>query len=447
MLAGRIFAGLLGFLLLGYAFFDRMFAHVGVAPIYVGELVFASGLVVFAFGGISAAFLRSPIAWVLIAFVIWSALVAITGPEITLSGTLRQSVLWGYAIFALLSAGSILRLGNLEGCIDWYARWMPWFLVWAPLAFVLVASLRGSIPLITGPDDSFNPLKAGDFGVHLAGATAFIALGLYRLFPAGRTWLPRFKESVLWICLASGLLVVGTQNRGGLLSIIVVVGVILVLRPASRITKFVVATVMFLLLAMLLGLEAELDHRTVSAEQLFENLQSMVGLGPRALAATVNWRLEWWETIIDYTIFGDYFWTGKGYEVNLAVSDGFAGGTTNRSPHNGHLSVLARSGVPGLLLWFGLLGAVLGSLLKRYYRAKAAGLQMMANTNLWILTYLLAALVNMSFDVYLEGPQGGIWFWCLVGFAIALCQVQDAFYRARTGAEAPALRSPLLARP
>jgi hypothetical protein len=33
-------------------------------------------------------------------------------------------------------------------------------------------------------------------------------------------------------------------------------------------------------------------------------------------------------------------------------------------------------------------------------------------------------MVNATFDVYLEGPQGGIWFWCVFGFGIALMEVQ-----------------------
>ena len=49
---------------------------------------------------------------------------------------------------------------------------------------------------------------------------------------------------------------------------------------------------------------------------------------------------------------------------------------------------------------------------------------MLANVNLWVLAYWMAFIVNMSFDVYLEGPQGGIWFWCLIGFAIALTQAE-----------------------
>lgn len=43
---------------------------------------------------------------------------------------------------------------------------------------------------------------------------------------------------------------------------------------------------------------------------------------------------------------------------------------------------------------------------------------------LWLLAYWMAFIVNMTFDVYLEGPQGGIWFWCLIGFTIALIEAE-----------------------
>ena len=39
-----------------------------------------------------------------------------------------------------------------------------------------------------------------------------------------------------------------------------------------------------------------------------------------------------------------------------------------------------------------------------------------------------AFMVNSSFDVYLEGPQGGIWFWALMGFVIALTEEQRLLY-------------------
>jgi hypothetical protein len=32
----------------------------------------------------------------------------------------------------------------------------------------------------------------------------------------------------------------------------------------------------------------------------------------------------------------------------------------------------------------------------------------------------------MSFDVYLEGPQGGIWFWSIIGLALAVLRLKQA---------------------
>src|SRR5207249_3389698 len=105
---------------------------------------------------------------------------------------------------------------------------------------------------------------------------------------------------------------------------------------------------------------------------------------------------------------------------NLADDDGYqvtADGSL-RSPHNGHLTILAREGVPGLAIWivlqvgFGLLigRQILGSL--------------RARDDTWLTVfaligvYWLAMMVDMTFDPYLEGPQGGIWFWSLFGFGL-----------------------------
>jgi hypothetical protein len=48
-----------------------------------------------------------------------------------------------------------------------------------------------------------------------------------------------------------------------------------------------------------------------------------------------------------------------------------------------------------------------------------------ANLNIWILIYWGAAMINGSFDVYLEGPQGGIWFWSIIGFGIVVAEVES----------------------
>jgi hypothetical protein len=36
----------------------------------------------------------------------------------------------------------------------------------------------------------------------------------------------------------------------------------------------------------------------------------------------------------------------------------------------------------------------------------------------------MAAFINGSFDVYIEGPQGGVWFWSVIGFGVAAMRIQ-----------------------
>ena len=67
-------------------------------------------------------------------------------------------------------------------------------------------------------------------------------------------------------------------------------------------------------------------------------------------------------------------------------------------------------------------------LVQGYFRMRAIGQNTVADLNLWALAYWMAFLVNATFDVYLEGPQGGIWFWCIVGFVIAMTEEQRRVY-------------------
>ena len=88
------------------------------------------------------------------------------------------------------------------------------------------------------------------------------------------------------------------------------------------------------------------------------------------------------------------------------------------------MTVLARAGVPGLVLWVLLQGTFAWSLATAYFRARRDRQEWWARVNLWVLAFWLAFMVNASVDVFLEGPQGGIWFWCLIGFGIAALEAQ-----------------------
>ena len=141
---------------------------------------------------------------------------------------------------------------------------------------------------------------------------------------------------------------------------------------------------------------------------------------------TRNFRLAWWSAIVDYTVHGPYFWTGKGFGINLADADGFQPTQDHslRAPHNTHLTTLARMGVPGFVLWIALQVGFGSGLILALLRFRRAGDRLLAATAGWIGIYWGAMLVDTSFDPYLEGPQGGIWFWVLVGLGMALMRME-----------------------
>ena len=140
------------------------------------------------------------------------------------------------------------------------------------------------------------------------------------------------------------------------------------------------------------------------------------------LSGTKEWRLKWWGDLVGYTVNGPYFWTGKGFGINLADDDGYQGTAWEgqlRSPHNGHLTVLARAGVPGLALWLLVHLAWAAEMLNRYFQAKAAGRRRWQGAFLFLLAYWAAFMANASFDVFIEGPMGGIWLWTVYGAGLA----------------------------
>lgn len=168
-------------------------------------------------------------------------------------------------------------------------------------------------------------------------------------------------------------------------------------------------------------------ERQVSVEQAVQNVVSIVGDSNTGdLSGTKSWRLDWWEKIVGYTFGGDYFWTGKGFGVNLANVDGFQvfEDESLRSPHNAAMTVLARAGVPGLAMWSAVHLVWLGMMIGLYRRARLAGQEAWARLAVALVAYWLALHVHAAFDVYFEGPMGGFWVWSVMGLGVGAAWVQ-----------------------
>jgi O-antigen ligase len=166
--------------------------------------------------------------------------------------------------------------------------------------------------------------------------------------------------------------------------------------------------------------------RPATLQQMLDNLLSIFGpSSDGGLEGSKQFRLAWWGKIVDYTVFGEYFWTGKGFGINLADADGFQSTLDHslRSPHNSEMTVLARMGVPGLLLWILVQGAFGIGLLRAILAYRRAGDARFAAIGALLFVYWIVMLVDTSFDPYLEGPQGGIWFWAVFGLGLVVMRI------------------------
>jgi hypothetical protein len=417
-----LFLAALAGLLIGYAFFGRGLAHVGVGPLYVSEMVLGLGglMLLTSLHRIKL----GAIECLLLAFMALG--VARTLPFVTTYSldAARDAVLWGYAVLVFAVLAAMPSEDKAQSAVRLYRRILPFLLLWIPVAGVISDVAPGLVPAGPGSEVSLLGFKGGDMSVHLAGAAAFIALGLHSQSPH-----TGFPIGLLWTLWLAGYAVAGL-NRGGLLTAGIGLATAFALHPTKRALQFGAIAGLVILLAALLQVEIDTgksNNRKISVDQFVASLKSVVGEDESSnLQGSRDYRLEWWGDIVSYTFTGPYFFTGKGFGVNLADDDGFqvlADGSL-RAPHNSHMTVLARMGVPGLALWIALQGTFGVSLALAWRRAARAGLSHWAAVDGWLLIYWLAAMTNASFDPYLEGPQGGFWFWTVIGLGLYAMRTQ-----------------------
>lgn len=325
---------------------------------------------------------------------------------------IRDSFIFNYAYLLLIPFLLADRLEELKQRIFQLYAWFP---LVATVSFLLVVlfpvlevwALFGKIP--------FFEFKKSDMGVQLLIATVLLLSGQLKLTP----------RYVIMNFLLIGYLffIAGTFNRGGMVAFLSGLFLYLYLhrkteefqqwKPYFRFAPLLL--ILALSLYSLTKVEDKVQGRNTGIAQLQKNFTSILGGNVEgSLSDNIVWRLGWWAKIIDYTFAGPYFLQGKGLGINLAVDDGIPADestdrTPLRSPHNFHMSILARYGVPVFALWIMFI-VLLVKGFRQWLPRKEAAL---------FLAALLAFLVNASFDVALEGPMAAFPFWMMMGLGLA----------------------------
>jgi hypothetical protein len=419
----------LGAILVGYAFFGRGFAYVGASPIYVGEVVLGLALLAlpFVLRGARLGILQV----LLLVFIAWGAVRTVPYVGTYGSAAARDGALWGYALFAVVLSAT-LRREHFPRIAELYGRMAPWLVRWILISLAAYFALGEALPNLPGTNVELINHKGGDLGVHLMIAGAFVLLGLHdtkRMRTRG--------EPLLWLTWVLAAVLILVVSRTSFLIFTAGLTISFLVRAPSRrrvqLVAAAAAVATLLIVAnpsipvgrgnFLSPLGFASNFTSIFSSSAGGALQAQ---GGQNLQGSKQFRLAWWRTIADYTLHGPYFWSGKGYGINLADADGFAIGNTHelRAPHNSTMNVLARSGVPGLVLWLMLQIGFVFALVTALLRARRAGALFWQRMDTWLLVAWAAMMIDTSFDPYLEGPPGGIWFWSVVGAGIAAIRIQ-----------------------
>jgi O-Antigen ligase len=419
---------LLAAALLGYATLGKGFAYLGFPPLYIGEIALLTGCIVLlrtrcivaTLGSLASVLLAVNIAWTLLRTLPFVQAHGFDAP--------RDSVVIMYGGFAFIVIAILLEDGRrIDTLVRYYGTFVSFYVPAIPFIFAINHYFEESIPHLPGTDVRMLWLGPSEVATHLAGAAVFALVGFRRATP-------------LWIALlVATLTIVCAWSRGGMLAFAVPVA--FGAFAAGRLRQLAALVVVGLAVfgAAYVLEPAFIDYhdarsspeRSVSTRQLVTNVESMTGQGGQQEQGTKRFRLDWWNIIVDDTFNGPHFWGGRGFGLNLADADGFGSSRSKnapplRSPHNVHMTILARSGVTGLVLWGALLASWLGMLTRAMWIARRRGHAEWAGLFVFIACYAIAIVINGTFDVTLEAPMQGVWFWCLFGFGIGSVMIYRA---------------------
>ena len=184
---GDRYLAFLAIALLGYALMGKGFAYLGFPPLYMGEIVFFIGAVVFLRTGALVASLATLPGLMLVALMVW--VLARTIPFVSVYGfdALRDSAVVMYGGFAFIVIGLLLKDARR---IDTVLRYYNILVVSLPAILVgFCFTVYGAeyIPSFFGPVGIVTHTTSA-VGTHVAGTMIFVLIGYRRVSVASGLW-------------------------------------------------------------------------------------------------------------------------------------------------------------------------------------------------------------------------------------------------------------------
>ncbi len=317
---------------------------------------------------------------------------------------IRDSFAFEYALFAIIIFFFKDYKEYIWGKLIKIYQWAPLILLLNTLIFYYVILNLPPIEIIGG-----QPLflyKNGDKSLHLLISTILMILFTDQY---SRNWL--ILNTIL---ILINLLILLAFTRSGSVAFLAGIFCFFFFSKTSLITdnlrkvlKYIpiLLTIVFGVFAVI-EIDGDAQGRTISLSQITDNFSSIVSSDiDGSLTDNKVWRLVWWAKLLNESFTIEHFFIGKGLGMSLAGNDLTSVDENLRSPHNFHLTIIARFGYIIFFIWIFWLYLLFKPLFKKQLSGKMLGLTCI----------LLAFIINGSFDVFFEGPMGAFPFWTLLG--------------------------------
>ena len=399
-LLNRIYIKIYFLLLLLYVFFNK-----GVAYSYMAEILLVAGIFILFINRKNLELGLDTKQILVGVFILISFLFIIIGIfQYSIFNVLRDSLAFQYAWFAFI-------VYFLKNEYDFIWQKIIQIYKWAPLVIFLNFFLFYFVFLYLPPINIFGNqniiiYKNGDKSVHLLVSTIL-------MFSYSEQYSRKWLIANTILIVINFLILLAFTRSGSVAYVFALFSFFFfskekILNDSLRKLLKLVPIIMFVGMGLFVAIDIQGDAqgRTISLSQITDNFSSIVSTNIDGnLEQNKVWRLIWWAKLVNESFTLQHFFVGKGLGMSLAGNDILNTDDNLRSPHNFHLTILARFGYIVFITWI----IWLISLFKPLFTRKLAG------KTLAITSILLAFIINGSFDVFFEGPMGAFPFWTFVG--------------------------------
>ena len=383
-----------------YAFFNK-----GVAYSYLAEIFLFTGIILIFLNRKKIEIYTDNKQVILLGLILFSLIyVLISLFKYNAFNVFRDSLAFQYGWFAII----IFFLKEereyfWETLIKIY-KWIPLVLFLNFFLFYYIFLNLPSVNIFGGQHILL--YKNGDKSLQLLICTILMILFSYKY---SKSWLI-FNSILIFL----NLLILLAFTRSGSMAYLAGIFCFFFFSKTSLITdnlrKILKYTPILLIIVFCVFAAIEIDGdaqgRTISLSQITDNFSSIVSSDiDGSLTDNKVWRLVWWAKLLNESFTIEHFFIGKGLGMSLAGNDLTNVDENLRSPHNFHLTIIARFGYLIFFIWVYWLYLLFKPLFKKQLSGKMLGLTCI----------LLAFIINGSFDVFFEGPMGAFPFWTLVG--------------------------------